>query len=76
MADSVKIVMDQIDEETGQPISHVVCEWYGMDRNEANALSMGIADGVVDAVTGAAEGKAQMSGDGPMAEALKSMRRR
>jgi len=51
MADSVKIVMDQVDEETGKPISHVVCEWYGMDRNDANAMSMDIADGVVDRIT-------------------------
>jgi len=75
MADSVKIVMDQIDEETGQPISHVVCEWYGMDRNEANAMSMAIADGVVGQVTSMATGKAEMAGNGAAAEMLKKMRR-
>jgi len=75
MADSVKIVMDQIDEETGQPISHVVCEWYGMDRNEANAMSMAIADGLVGQVTAMATDKAEMTGNGPAAEMLKKMRR-
>jgi len=76
MADSVKIVMDQVDEETGKPISHVVCEWYGMDRNDANAMSMDIADGVVDRITKGAAAKAEMTGNGPAAEALKNMRRR
>jgi len=76
MADSVKIVMDQVDEETGRPISHVVCEWYGMDRNDANAMSMALADGVVGQVTAMAGVKAEMTGNGPAAETLKNMRRR
>ncbi len=74
MTDSVKVEMTQIDEENGSPISKVTCEWYGMDRDMANALSMGIADGVVSSVTDAAIGKAEMSGNGMVAEALVGIR--
>ena len=76
MADSVKIVMDQIDEETGKLISHVMCGWYGMDRNEANALSMFLAQGVVSEVVEMSVSKAEMQGNGPAAEELKKLRRK
>ena len=75
MADTVKVVMDQIDEETGKPISHVVCEWYGMDRNDANAMSMAIADGVVGQVTEIAGARAEIEGSGLVATALKTRRK-
>jgi len=58
MTDSVKIVMEQIDDDTGNPISSVKVEWYGMDRNVANALSMSVADAMVSRVTELSNDKA------------------
>jgi hypothetical protein len=75
MTDSVFLELKQVDDATGEPISKVSCEWYGMDRNVANALSMGVSNGIVGAVTEAAEGKAEVSGDSVMVEAFKKMRK-
>jgi len=70
MADTVKLQLDQIDEETGKAISQVVCEWYGVDRNEANALSMGMAQAVVGALTEASAAKAEVTGSSEVAKSL------
>ena len=70
MADTVKLQLDQIDEETGKKASHVLCEWYGSDRNEANALSIALAEAVVGAITEAAADKAQVTGSTELASAL------
>lgn len=61
MTDTVKLVMEQIDESTDEPISRVTVEWFGSDRNVANLLSMTIAQGVVDSVLSAAVEKANTS---------------
>lgn len=76
MTDSVKLEMTQIDDASGQAISKVTCEWFGMDRDTANSLSMTLADGVVDRIVSASEQKAEISGNGMAAEALKALRRR
>ena len=70
MADTVKLQLDQIDEETGKAISHVLCEWYGVDRNEANALSLGMSQAVVAAVTEAGASKAEVTGSTEVAAAM------
>ena len=70
MADTVKLQLDQIDEETGKLASHVLCEWYGVDRNEANALSMGMAQAVVGALGEASAAKAEVTGSTEVANAM------
>ena len=62
MTDSVRVQMDQIDDSTGQAISHVVAEWYGMDRNIANALSMTLVGAVVGGVGELTNAKLEATG--------------
>ena len=62
MSDTVRIVLEQVDESTEKPISKLVVEWYGNDRNIANALSMEVVQGVVDRVSGLSATKAEVTG--------------
>jgi len=75
MTDSIKLEMTQVDDSTGQAISKVVCDWYGMDRDTANSLSMALTIAVTGALTEMAAGKAQMNGNEQALEALKSLRK-
>ena len=76
MADTVKIDMEQIDEESGKQISFIKGGWMGMDRNDANVLSMKIALAIAGEIADVASAKAEAEGHGPAAEALKNMRRK
>lgn len=57
MADSLKVEMIQTDEATGKAISRATVEWYGMDRHEANGLSLGLVGAIGGAIAEADQAK-------------------
>jgi len=62
MSDSIKVVAEQIEDETGKVISKLVYEAFGSDRNVANQMSISLVKGMVATVEGWAEAKAELTG--------------
>ena len=70
MTDTVKLLMEQIDEDNSTPISRVTVEWFGSDRNVANMLSMAIVQGVVDKVKEGADAKLEATASDEVKQVL------
>lgn len=64
MTDTVKLVLEQIDDQTGEAISRVVAEWYKSDRDTANAMSISLTKGVVESVAHMGAAKAKYGAEG------------
>lgn len=62
VTDSIKVVAEQIEDDTGKVISKLVYEAFGSDRNVANQMSISLVKGMVGTVEGWAEAKAEATG--------------
>ena len=62
VTDSIKVVAEQIEDDTGKVISKLVYEAFGSDRNIANQMSISLVKGMVGTVEGWAEVKAAATG--------------
>ena len=58
MSDSIKVVAEQVEDETGKVISKLVYEAFGSDRNTANVMSVSLVKGMVGTIEGWSEAKA------------------
>jgi len=56
VGESIKITMDSFN-ESGERVSRIVAEWFGMENEEANIFGMTIANAVFDVVDGFREVK-------------------
>ena len=59
--DTVRLDLTQTEDATGKPISRGYFEWYSMDRNIANALSLELVKGAVDRIDGLSQVKAEVT---------------
>jgi hypothetical protein len=57
MTDTLKIEVTQTDEQNQQVISKLTVEWYGVNRYEANELTMGLVDAMSGTIKMANEKK-------------------
>jgi hypothetical protein len=58
VTDKLVLIVKQIDEGEDKVISRTQVEWFGMDRDDANALNLALTQGGLDMIRGVAAEKA------------------